>query len=109
MVTTSDGLNVVGKRASCDYQGSKDPAPVHIEGTIISQREIAGKGDLLTFKTANGIRPVYFHKATNFKVYVAPRVVRNTDDGYDAWKDGQLELYGDLPRNKDGTVRRPRY
>ena len=109
MVTTSDGLNVVGKRASCDYQGSKDLSPVHIEGTIISQREIAGKGDLLTFKTANGIRPVYFHKATNFKVYVAPRVVRNTDDGYDAWKDNQLELYGDLPRNKDGTVRRPRY
>lgn len=87
------GRDVVGCRVVCTYQGSKDPSPLTIEGNVVSQRKIEGKGNLLTVETADGFRSIYFEKATNITFY-SVRVAKNTDDGYDAWKDGMLTKYG---------------
>lgn len=59
------GVDVVGTRIVCDYQGSKDHAPLRIEGIVKGQRKIEGKGNLLTVETADGFRSIYFEKATN--------------------------------------------
>ena len=94
------GRNVVGCRIVCTYQGSNDPAPLTIEGMVKSQRKIEGKGNLLTVETADGFRSIYFEKANNVQFF-APVVHRkNTDDGYDAWKDGMLTRYGTGWRNR---------
>ena len=95
------GVDVVGTRIVCDYQGSKDPAPLRIEGIVKSQRKIEGKGNLLTVETADGFRSLYFEKAKNVRFSLLdsdPRkyreVVRNTDDGYDRMRDEYNENYG---------------
>jgi hypothetical protein len=97
------GVDVVGTRIVCNYQGSKDPAPLRIEGIVKSQRKIEGKGNLLVVETADGFRSIYFEKATDVTFTMVEgdprrRVVRNTDDGYDAWKDNNLVKYGYVPR-----------
>lgn len=92
------GRDVVGCRIVCNYQGSKDPAPLRIEGMVKSQRKIEGKGNLLTVETSDGFRSLYFEKATDVCFYVPRPKVRNTDDGYDAWKDNNLVKYGYVPR-----------
>jgi hypothetical protein len=97
---TANGRDVVGLKLVCNYQGSKDPAPLKIEGTVKSQRKIEGKGNLLTIETADGFRSIYFEKATDCVVKVPRERVRNSDDGYDAWKDRMLTQYGELPRRR---------
>lgn len=94
------GRDVVGCRIVCTYQGSKDPAPLTIEGMVKGQRKIEGKGNLLTIETADGFRSIYFEKATDVKFFVPVKPIRNTDDGYDAWKDGMLTRYGMGWRNR---------
>lgn len=94
------GRDVVGCRIVCTYQGSKDPAPLTIEGMVKSQRKIEGKGNLLVVETTDGFRSIYFEKATNVKFIVPVKPRRNTDDGYDAWKDGMITRYGMGWRNR---------
>jgi len=94
------GQNVVGCRIVCTYQGSNDPAPLNIEGMVKSQRKIEGKGNLLTVETSDGFRSIYFEKATNVQFFAPVVHRRNTDDGYDAWKDGMLTRYGMGWRNR---------
>jgi hypothetical protein len=91
--SSQGGKNVVGHRVVCQYQGSKDPAPITIDGMVKSQRKIEGKGNLLVVETAEGFRSIYFEKATDITFY-SVRVVKSTDDGYDAQRDSRLELYG---------------
>lgn len=91
------GVDVVGHRIVCQYQGKSDPAPLTIEGVVQSQRKIEGKGNLLVVKTVDGFRSIYFEKATDVRFYSA---VQNTDDGYDAWKDSMLVKYGYVPRRR---------
>ena len=88
------GRNVVGCKVVCTYQGSKHPSPITIEGMVVSQRKIEGKGNLLTVETADGFKSIYFEKATSVMFFAPVERVRNTDDGYDAWKDGMLTKYG---------------
>lgn len=97
---TVRGENVVGLKMVCQYQGSKDPAPITLAGVVKSQRKIEGKGNLLTVETADGFRSFYFEKATDCRFTVPRREARNTDDGYDAWKDGMLTRYGMGWRNR---------
>jgi hypothetical protein len=97
---TANGRNVVGLKIRCNYQGSKDPAPLKIEGVVKNQRKIEGKGNLLVIETADGFRSIYFEKATDFVVFVPRERVRNSDDGYDAWKDGMLTRYGYVPKSR---------
>jgi hypothetical protein len=87
------GRDVVGHKIVCQYQGKSDPSPLHIEGMVKSQRKIEGKGNLLVVETVDGFRSIYFEKATNVTFY-SVRVVENSDDGYDAWKDGMVTRYG---------------
>lgn len=94
------GRDVVGCKVVCNYQGSKDPAPLKIEGMVKSQRKIEGKGNLLVVETSEGFRSIYFEKATDVTFYAPRAVVRNTDDGYDAWKDNCLVKYGYVPRRR---------
>jgi hypothetical protein len=91
--SSQGGKNVVGHRVVCQYQGSKDPAPITIDGMVKSQRKIEGKGNLLVVETAEGFRSIYFEKATDITFYSVRRF-KNTDDGYDAHRDSRLELYG---------------
>lgn len=92
------GVDVVGHRIECMYQGKDDPSPISIEGIVQSQRKIEGKGNLLVIKTDDGYRSIYFEKATDVRFYrVRPK---NTDDGYDAWKDGMLVKYGYVPNRR---------
>lgn len=95
--SSQGGKNVVGHRVVCQYQGSKDPAPVTIDGMVKSQRKIEGKGNLLVVETVDGFRSIYFEKATDITFYSVHRF-KNTDDGYDAWKDNNLVKYGYVPR-----------
>lgn len=88
------GRDVVGCKVVCTYQGSKDPAPLKIEGTVKSQRKIEGKGNLLVVNTAEGFRSIYFEKATDVTFYVPRPVFQNTDDGYDAARDAYNMGYG---------------
>lgn len=88
------GRNVVGCRITCRYRGKTDPSPIMIDGIVKSQRKIEGKGNLLTVETAEGFKSIYFEKASNVNFYVIRERVENTDDGYDAWKDGMMERYG---------------
>jgi hypothetical protein len=98
----SGGVDVVGTRMVCDYQGSKDPAPLHLEGIVKSQRKIEGKGNLLVVQTADGFRSIYFEKATNVRFTLEPNDprwddvprMRDTDDGYDRMRDSYNETYG---------------
>ena len=92
------GVDVVGHRIVCQYQGKSDPAPLTIEGIVKSQRKIEGKGNLLVIETVDGFRSIYFEKATDVTFYSPRPVVHNTDDGYDAWKDNMLTRYGYIPR-----------
>jgi hypothetical protein len=92
------GRDVVGCKIVCNYQGSKDPAPLKIEGMVKSQRKIEGKGNLLTIETVDGFRSIYFERATDVTFYSLRSVVDNSDDGYDAWKDNMLTRYGYIPR-----------
>lgn len=94
------GRDVVGCKIVCTYQGSNDPAPLTIEGTVKAQRKIEGKGNLLTVETVDGFRSIYFEKATNVNFYAPVVHRRNTDDGYDAWKDNMLVKYGYVPRRR---------
>jgi len=94
------GRDVVGCRIVCTYQGSKDPAPLTIEGMVKAQRKIEGKGNLLTVETADGFCSIYFEKATNVQFFAPVVHRRNTDDGYDAWKDGMITRYGMGWRNR---------
>jgi hypothetical protein len=94
------GRNVVGCKVVCDYQGSKDPVAVKIEGIVKSQRKIEGKGNLLTVETVDGFRSIYFEKAQNVTFYAPVETVRNTDDGYDGYKDRMLTRYGMGWRNR---------
>ena len=87
------GRDVVGHKIVCQYQGKSDPSPLPIEGMVKSQRKIEGKGNLLVVETVDGFRSIYFEKATNVTFY-SVRVVENSDDGYDAWKDGMVTRYG---------------
>jgi len=95
MITVcKNGRNVVGCKIVCTYQGSKDPAPIKIEGKVVSQRKIENKGNLLVVETADGFRSIYFEKATDIMFYAQPTKFHNTDDGYDAKKDARLVKYG---------------
>lgn len=94
------GRDVVGCKVVCTYQGSKDPAPLTIEGMVKAQRKIEGKGNLLTVETADGFRSIYFEKATNVQFFAPVVHRRNTDDGYDAWKDSMVTRYGVGWRNR---------
>lgn len=88
------GRDVVGCKVVCQYQGSKDPAPITIEGKVVSQRKIEGKGNLLVVETVDGFRSIYFEKANNVAFYAPVEKTQNTDDGYDAWKDDMITRYG---------------
>lgn len=96
------GVDVVGTRIICDYQGSKDPAPVRLEGIVRSQRKIENKGNLLVIKTVDGFRSIYFERATNVHFTLEPNDPRwddipqttDTDDGYDRMRDSYNERYG---------------
>lgn len=87
------GRDIVGHKIVCDYQGSKDHAPLRIEGMVKSQRKIDGKGNLIVVETVDGFRSIYFEKAKNITFYSVRSFV-NTDDGHDAQTDRRLELYG---------------
>ena len=93
------GVDVVGHRIVCQYQGKSDPSPVTIDGIVQSQRKIEGKGNLLVVKTEHGFRSVYFEKCVDTRFY-SLRPVRNSDDGYDAWKDNCLVKYGYIPSRR---------
>ena len=88
------GQNVVGCKIVCNYQGSKDPAPIKIEGKIVSQRKIENKGNLLVVETTDGFRSIYFEKATDIMFYAKAAKFHNTDDGYDAQRERKLTAYG---------------
>jgi hypothetical protein len=94
------GKNVVGCKIVCTYQGVKDPAPLKIEGVVKSQRKIEGKGNLLVIETVDGFRSIYFEKAQDVVFYSVRPAFKNTDDGYDAWKDNQMVKYGSLPSRR---------
>ena len=95
MITVcKNGRNVVGCKIVCNYQGSKDPAPIKIEGKVVSQRKIENKGNLLVVETADGFRSIYFEKATDIMFYAQAAKFHNTDDGHDAQKDARLVKYG---------------
>ena len=81
------GKPVEGHRIECQYNDKP------FAGMVLSQRKIEGKGNLLTVETNNGIRSIYFEKATDITFYSVRRF-KNTDDGYDAARDRGLELYG---------------
>jgi len=101
------GVDVVGTQITCDYQGSKDPAPLRLEGIVKSQRKIENKGNLLVIKTDDGFRSIYFEKATNVHFSLLDDDPRkwasgllgsdrehDTDDGYDRMRDSYNERYG---------------
>lgn len=92
------GRDVVGCKVVCTYQGANDPSPLKIEGMVKSQRKIEGKGNLLVVETVDGFRSIYFEKAKDITFYSPRPMVKNTDDGYDAWKDNNLVKYGYVPR-----------
>ena len=101
MITVSkNGRNVVGCKIVCTYQGVKDPSPLKIEGIVKSQRKIEGKGNLLVIETVDGFRSIYFEKAQDVMFYNVRPAFKNTDDGYDAWKDNQMVKYGSLPSRR---------
>jgi|688.fasta_scaffold18251_13 hypothetical protein len=89
---TAGGYDIVGLPMVCEYQGSKDPAPVSISGKVVSYRTITGKGTLIVVHTANGYRSIYMEKAIGL-LFTLPRF-KSSDDGYDAAKDRRLERYG---------------
>lgn len=81
------GRDVVGCKITATYNDKP------IEGMVISQRKIEGKGNLLTIQTESGFKSVYFEKAVDVIFYV-PRETHYSDDGYDAMRDRRLERYG---------------
>lgn len=91
-MVTAGGYDIVGLPMVCEYKGSKDPAPITIDGKVVSYRKIDGKGTLIVVHTADGYRSIYMEKATGLR-FMIPRF-KNTDDGYDALKDNRLTRYG---------------
>lgn len=81
------GRDVVGCKITATYNDKP------IEGMVVSQRKIEGRGNLLTIETSAGFKSIYFEKAVDVMFYV-PREVCYSDDGYDAMKDRRLERYG---------------
>lgn len=87
---TCKGFDVVGGTITTGYHNGKN-----YTGKVVSQRRIAGKGNLLTIETSEGIKSIYWEKTVDCKFSpIIPREYRNSDDGYDAMKDRRLEMYG---------------
>lgn len=82
------GRDIVGCKVTATYNDKP------IEGMVVSQRKIEGKGNLLTIETANGFKSVYFEKAVDVMFYAPRETVHYSDDGYDAMRDRRLERYG---------------
>lgn len=85
---TANGINVVGGMIDTGYHNGK-----RYTGKVIAQRKIPGKGNLLTIETADGVKSIYWEKTVDC-LFTVTRIVRNTDDGYDAMRDRRLTMYG---------------
>lgn len=90
-----NGLDVVGGLIKCVYNDKP------LEGTVLSQKKVEGKGNLLTVKRNDGqVRTIYWEKAVDCTFRPLSPKFKSTDDGYDAWKDHQLTTYGSLPKRR---------
>lgn len=91
---TCNGCDIVGGTIATGYHNGKT-----YTGKVIAQRKIAGKGNLLTIETVDGMKSIYWEKTVDCKF--SPIVkFKNSDDGYDAYKDGMMEKYGMGWRNR---------
>jgi hypothetical protein len=86
---TCKGYDIVGGTITTGYHNGKT-----YTGKVIAQRKIAGKGNLLTVETADGVKSIYWEKTVDCVFRPIVPTFRNSDDGYDAAKDRRLERYG---------------
>lgn len=89
------GYDVVGGTIRTGYHNGKTYA-----GKVVAQRKIEGKGNLLTIETSDGIKSIYWEKTVDCIFRPLVPKTRNTDDGYDAYKDRMVTTYGMGWRNR---------